>query len=57
MGAAPTSGEALLAAASTVANQNPVTPGAGGREELDSAGIPSDDVTIVVRPYLEISCG
>lgn len=50
----PHIGEALLAAASTVANQNPVTP-EQGKEELDSAGIPSDDVTIVVRPYLEIS--
>lgn len=53
-GEKPDIGEALLAAASTVANQNPVTP-EQGKEELDSAGIPSDDVTIVVRPYLEIS--
>lgn len=53
-GEQPHIGEALLAAASTVANQNPVTP-EQGKEELDSVGIPSDDVTIVVRPYLEIS--
>ena len=53
-GEQPHIGEALLAAASTVANQNPVTP-EQGKEELNSAGIPSDDVTIVVRPYLEIS--
>lgn len=53
-GEKPDIGEALLAAASTVANQNPVTP-EQGKEELNSAGIPSDDVTIVVRPYLEIS--
>lgn len=53
-GEQPHIGEALLAAASTVANQNPVTP-EQGKEELDLAGIPSDDVTIVVRPYLDIS--
>ena len=53
-GEKPEIGEALRAAASTVANQNPVTP-EQGKQALDDAGIPSGDVTIVVRPYLEIS--
>lgn len=53
-GEKPDIGEALRAAASTVANQNPVTP-EQGKQALDLAGIPSDDVTIVVRPYLEIA--
>lgn len=50
----PDIGEALRAAASTVANQNPVTQ-EQGKQALDTAGIPSGDVTIVVRPYLEIA--
>lgn len=55
--AEPQIGEALRAAASTVANQNQITQ-ERGREELSSAGIPvgeDDPVSIVVRPYLEIS--
>lgn len=50
----PDIGEALRAAASTVANHNPVTV-EQGKQALDTAGIPSGDVTIVVRPYLEIA--
>ena len=53
----PDIGEALNAAASTVANQNPVTTEEGA-EELQSAGVSigtEDNVTIVVQPYLEIS--
>lgn len=53
-GERPDIGEALRAAASTVANRNPVTQ-EQGKQALDSAGIPSGDVTIVVQPYLEIS--
>lgn len=50
----PDIGEALRAAASTVANQNQITL-EQGKEALHDAGIPNSDVTIVVRPYLEIS--
>lgn len=53
-GEQPDIGEALRAAASTVANRNPVTQ-EQGKQALDSAGIPSGDVTIVVQPYLEIT--
>lgn len=53
-GEQPDIGEALRAAASTVANRNLVTQ-EQGKQALDSAGIPSGSATIVVQPYLEIA--
>lgn len=53
-GEQPDIGEALRAAASTVANRNPVTQ-EQGKQALNSAGIPSGNATIVVRPYLDIT--
>lgn len=53
----PDIGEALKAAAGTVANQNTVTK-EQGKDALTNAGVSVTDtsnVTIVVQPYLEIS--
>lgn len=53
----PDIGEALNAAASTVANQNQVTA-EEGKAKLKDASVSvsdADNVTIVVQPYLEIS--